>query len=111
MKKLLVSLLVTLSFIGFGASVASASSFQDGSIVLASNDKCGGNGSCGAGKCGGDKTKKCSASGKCGGDKKGSCGAGKCGGDKKGSCGAGKCGGDKKGKAPMGGSCGQGKCS
>ena len=51
-----------------------------------------GNGSCGAGKCGGDmkKTEKM--------DKKGSCGAGKCGGDmkkkemKKGSCGAGKCG-------------------
>jgi len=52
-----------------------------------------GNGSCGAGKCGGDmkKTEKM--------DKKGSCGAGKCGGDMKkkaekkaGSCGAGKCG-------------------
>ena len=49
-----------------------------------------GNGSCGAGKCGGDmkKTEK----------KSGSCGAGKCGGDMKktekkaGSCGAGKCG-------------------
>ena len=47
-----------------------------------------GNGSCGAGKCGGEmKTEK----------KSGSCGAGKCGGDMKkdkkaGSCGAGKCG-------------------
>jgi uncharacterized low-complexity protein len=51
-----------------------------------------GNGSCGAGKCGGDMKKT---------EKKGSCGAGKCGGDMKksekkatGSCGAGKCGGN-----------------
>jgi len=71
-----------------------------------------GNGSCGAGKCGGEaKTEKM--------DKKGSCGAGKCGGDmkksekmdKKGSCGAGKCGGDMKKKAEKkAGSCGAGKC-
>jgi uncharacterized low-complexity protein len=58
-----------------------------------------GNGSCGAGKCGGDMKKDAKEM------KKGSCGAGKCGGDmkkemkkdmKKGSCGAGKCGGDMK---------------
>ncbi len=59
-------------------------------------------GSCGEGKCGGDKMKKA----------EGSCGEGKCGGDKtkkaEGSCGEGKCGGDKMKKTE--GSCGEGKC-
>jgi uncharacterized low-complexity protein len=48
----------------------------------------GGEGKCGAGKCGGEKK-----------DGEGKCGEGKCGGEKKdgeGKCGAGKCGGDKK---------------
>ena len=56
------------------------------------------NGSCGAGKCGGDMKKEVTEKAA------GSCGAGKCGGDMKkevtekaaGSCGAGKCGGDMK---------------
>ena len=83
MKKLLFTLIVGLSFIGFGISTASASTFQDG-MVLASSQ-------CGSGKCGGDKKAKC------GGEKKASkCGEGKCGGDKKpktkGACGVGKCG-------------------
>ena len=53
-------------------------------------------GSCGEGKCGGDKE----------GDAKkaeGSCGEGKCGGDKEAE---GSCGGDKEAE----GSCGEGKC-
>ncbi len=64
--------------------------------ALASTGAYAGNGSCGAGKCGGDMKKSEKM------DKKGSCGAGKCGGDmkkkemKSGSCGAGKCGGDMK---------------
>ena len=48
-------------------------------------------GSCGEGKCGGDK--EAEAEGSCGGDKEGE---GSCGGDKKdaeGSCGEGSCGG------------------
>ncbi len=55
-----------------------------------------GEGSCGEGKCGGDK------------DAEGECGEGKCGGDKdaEGSCGEGKCGGDKDAE----GKCGEGKC-
>ena len=60
-----------------------------------------GEGSCGEGKCGGDKE----GEGSCGGDKgsEGSCGEGKCGGDK----GAeGSCGGDKDAE----GKCGEGKC-
>ena len=75
-------------------------------------------GSCGEGKCGGDKGKEAS----CGGDKakkEGSCGEGKCGGDKakkEGSCGGdkgkeGSCGDDKeKMKKGKEGSCGEGKC-
>jgi uncharacterized low-complexity protein len=73
-------------------------------------------GSCGEGKCGGDKE----AEGSCGGDKEaeGSCGGdkeaeGSCGGDKEaeGSCGGdkeaeGSCGGDKEAE----GKCGEGKC-
>jgi uncharacterized low-complexity protein len=62
-----------------------------------------GNGSCGAGKCGGEAKKM---------EKKGSCGAGKCGGEMKkkadGACGAGKCGGKAEKKAT--GACGAGKC-
>ncbi|MFT7245580.1 MAG: putative low-complexity protein [Candidatus Azotimanducaceae bacterium] len=81
-------------------------------------------GSCGEGKCGGDKA-KAKAEGSCGGDKaeaEGSCGGdkaeaeGSCGGDKaeaEGSCGGdkaeaeGSCGGDK---AKTEGKCGEGKC-
>merc|ERR1711941_1980 len=74
--------------------------------ALSSTGAYAGNGSCGAGKCGGKEAKKM--------EKKGSCGAGKCGGDMKkeanemvgeakkkvdGSCGAGKCGGDMKKEA------------
>ena len=54
--------------------------------LLASTSLFAANGSCGAGKCGGEAKK----------EMKGSCGAGKCGAemkkDTKGSCGAGKCG-------------------
>ena len=101
MKKLLFTLIVGLSFVGFGISTASASTFQDG-MLLASNAKCG------AGKCGGDKKAKC-GEGKCGGEKKATkCGEGKCGGDKKAKCGEGKCGGDKPKKTK--GACGVGKC-
>jgi len=102
MKKLLFTLIVGLSFIGFGISTASASTFQDGMILASSK--------CGAGKCGSDKKTKC-GEGKCGGDKKAAkCGEGKCGGDKKAAkCGEGKCGGDKP-KKPSKGACGTGKC-
>jgi len=101
MKKLLFTLVVGLSFLGFGISTASASTFQDG-IVLASSQ-------CGSGKCGADKKSKC-GEGKCGAEKKAnSCGKGKCGGDKKSKCGEGKCGGDKPQK-PVKGACGTGKC-
>ncbi len=64
-------------------------------------------GSCGEGKCGGDKE----AEGSCGGDKEaeGSCGGdkeaeGSCGGDKEAE---GSCGGDKE---EAEGKCGEGKC-
>lgn len=53
-------------------------------------------GTCGEGKCGGDKAKEAK------------CGEGKCGGDKakEAKCGEGKCGGDKAKEAK----CGEGKC-
>ena len=54
-------------------------------------------GSCGEGKCGGDKAKS---------KGEGSCGEGKCGGDK--AKAEGSCGGDKKAKTE--GKCGEGKC-
>ena len=64
-------------------------------------------GSCGEGKCGGDKE----GEGSCGGDKGGE---GSCGGDKGGE---GSCGGDKGGEGSCGGDkeeaegkCGEGKC-
>ena len=63
-------------------------------------------GSCGEGKCGGDK----GGEGSCGGDKGGE---GSCGGDKGGE---GSCGGDKGGEGSCGGdkdaegTCGEGKC-
>lgn len=54
--------------------------------LLATTSAFANNGSCGAGKCGGEMKK----------EMKGSCGAGKCGAEmkdeKKASCGAGKCG-------------------
>jgi hypothetical protein len=76
-------------------------------------------GSCGEGKCGGDK--EAGGEGSCGGDKEGegSCGGdkegeGSCGGDKEGE---GSCGGDKGGEGSCGGDkeeaegkCGEGKC-
>lgn len=86
--------------------------------ALSSTGAYAGNGSCGAGKCGGEAKKV---------QKKGSCGAGKCGGDTKkkankgemsgnagkksvASCGAGKCGANDKAKKKVEGSCGAGKC-
>ena len=56
-------------------------------------------GSCGEGKCGGDK--EAGGEGSCGGDKEGE---GSCGGDKEGE---GSCGGDKE---EAEGKCGEGKC-
>ncbi len=79
-------------------------------------------GSCGEGKCGGDKEGEANeAEGSCGGDKEaeGSCGGdkegaakeaeGSCGGDKEAE---GSCGGDKEGaaKEDAEGKCGEGKC-
>ena len=63
-------------------------------------------GSCGEGKCGGDK--EAGSEGSCGGDKEAE---GSCGGDKEdkegeGACGEGSCGGDKEGE----GACGEGSC-
>ncbi len=89
--------------------------------ALSSTGAYAGNGSCGAGKCGGEAKKV---------EKKGSCGAGKCGSKandemsgnagKKGTmaCGAGKCGAKmmekqemkKEAKKKVEGSCGAGKC-
>ena len=100
MKKLLFTFVVGLAFIGFGASTATASSFQDG-MILASNHA-----QCGSGKCGGEKKSKCGNSNKCGGEKKAAkCGEGKCGDGKKKDT---KCGGDKPKKTK--GACGVGKC-
>ncbi len=123
MKKILLSGLISLAFLAFGATQATASNFNEGMLV-ASMDKCGSGkcggakkNKCGAGKCGGDmkkKSKKCGA-GKCGGGKKGctterksNCDDGKCDSKmKKGKCGDGKCGGDMKKKSKK---CGAGKC-
>lgn len=74
--------------------------------LLATTSAFANNGSCGAGKCGGEAKKM---------EKKGSCGAGKCGGEMKkkadGACGAGKCGGEmKKTEKKATGACGAGKC-
>jgi len=66
-------------------------------------------GSCGEGKCGGDKEGEAkSAEGSCGGDKEGAKEAeGSCGGDKEGAKEAeGSCGGDKEGAKEAEGSCG-----
>ena len=69
--------------------------------ALSSTGAYAGNGSCGAGKCGGDTKKKANKgemSGNAGKKSVASCGAGKCGANDKakkkveGSCGAGKCG-------------------
>lgn len=97
MKKLLLTLVVGLSFLGFGISTASASTFQDGMLLASSK--------CGSAKCGGDKKQKC-GEGKCGGEKK----ATKCGDGKKKikKCDEGKCGGDKPKNTK--GACGVGKC-
>lgn len=92
--------------------------------ALSSTGAYAGNGSCGAGKCGGEAKKM---------EKKGACGAGKCGSNDEmsgnagkkasGACGAGKCGANDKGqemkqqnmmkkeaKQKVKGSCGAGKC-
>ena len=66
-------------------------------------------GSCGEGKCGGDKEGEANeAEGSCGGDKEGAKEAeGSCGGDKEGAKEAeGSCGGDKEGAKEAEGSCG-----
>jgi hypothetical protein len=106
-----------------GVSPFALTTLSAGYLLGAAEGQCGGakeeknaEGSCGEGKCGGDKE----AEGSCGGDKEaeGSCGGdkeaeGSCGGDKEaeGSCGGdkeaeGSCGGDKEAE----GKCGEGKC-
>lgn len=92
--------------------------------LLASTSLFAANGSCGAGKCGGEMKKEMHEK------KSSSCGTGKCGANMKeevkGSCGAGKCGGEMKNdmskmnndmkdmkkemKQEVKGSCGNGKC-
>jgi uncharacterized low-complexity protein len=83
-----------------GASLANAKSndnpFQMNSLSAGFELAAMAEGSCGEGKCGGDK----GGEGSCGGDKGGE---GSCGGDKGGE---GSCGGDKGGE----GKCGEGKC-
>ena len=100
MKKLLLALIVSASFIGMGLS---ASVIKDGKVV-SSNDKCAVDNKCSSENCGlTNKSCDCKASKNmsksCSMDKpkqKMSCGAGKCGSSdkpmKKMSCGAGKCG-------------------
>jgi uncharacterized low-complexity protein len=88
-------------------SVANADSNPFGMNSLSAGYQLGeSEGSCGEGKCGGDK----GGEGSCGGDKGGE---GSCGGDKGGE---GSCGGDKGGEGSCGGDkgeegkCGEGKC-
>jgi len=88
-----------------------ATQLESGYMQLASKE-----GSCGEGKCGGDKSESkkemSCGEGKCGGDKskkEGSCGEGKCGGDKSESKSEGSCGGGKS-ETKKEGSCGEGKC-
>ena len=80
-------------------AMAAPAALADAANPFAATEMSGGymqlaEGTCGEGKCGGDKTKS-----------EGACGEGKCGGDKAKSEGA--CGGDK---AKSEGSCGEGKC-
>lgn len=77
MKKLVLLLFVSSTFAGLGFSSLSASVIKDG-IVLASNDKCGGekkrpiSGSCGDSKCGDEEMPmyKKQKDSKCGSEKK-----------------------------------------
>ncbi len=108
MKKINMKKLTTVA-----ASAAIVATFSAGSVNASENPfgmqelSAGYNvamseGTCGEGKCGGDKAKEA----KCG---EGKCGEGKCGGDKakEAKCGEGKCGGDKAKEAKCGG---EGKC-
>ena len=113
-KKLTVAIGASLTSVALSAGAAEpvnpfvAMELPSGYLQLAE-------GTCGEGKCGGQKSEtegKC-GEGKCGGQKseaEGKCGEGKCGGEKsdaEGKCGEGKCGG-KKSEAE--GKCGEGKC-
>lgn len=99
-KKLVLGLIVSLSFIGFGVTSLSASVIKEG-IILASAHNSGN-------KCGSSKKNDEKKLNKCA---PGKCGEGKCGGNKEiKKIQSNKCGGEKKPKRAVSGSCGQGKC-